>query len=105
MSVSQYAYTVSYSEDSILQKKLNGYKPKGYEELSVCQRKPPNKSGKPILLFGNFAHCASGQLIVYRGTAVFCSSKHLSEIRISTTDSRSPKLKQAIQILKNEQNS
>lgn len=73
-----YAYSVDYSSNDI---ELEG-SATGFEKLSVRQRFPNSKSGKPILLCGTFAHCAEGQPHIFRGTAVFCSSKHLADIMV-----------------------
>lgn len=91
-----YAYTVEYAATS----EMKG-KPIGYENMSVQQRKPDVKSGKPILLVGTFAHCAAGQEKAFRGTAVFCRSDSLDDIEVkAATD---PHVKEAIGIIQNEQ--
>lgn len=90
-----YAYSVEYTDKSDLKGNATGY-----EKLSVLQREPEAKTGKPVLLFGTFAHCAEGQPEVFRGTAVFCSSKHFDKIKIVGTMPR--QLKEGIEIIQNE---
>jgi hypothetical protein len=90
-----YAYSVTYAGDSDL--KGNAI---GFEELSVRQRESDPKNGKPILLFGSFSHCAQGQPEAFRGTAVFCSLKHLDKIKVD--QSMPPQLKDGIELIRNE---
>jgi len=88
----RYAYEVTYS---------SGESAEGIEHLSVRQRYPDKKSGKPILLIGDFAHCAKGQSCAYRGIAVFCSSVYLKKIKI-TNLTLDDKIVQEIEKLKSQ---
>jgi hypothetical protein len=83
-----YTYGVDYADNTLS---------RGYEDLSVIQRFPNDESGKPILMIGTFSHCIQDGKAAYRGTAVFCSSKHFSEIVAS--DALPEQAKQAITLL------
>jgi hypothetical protein len=50
---------------------------KGYEEMDVTK---VGNFGLPILMSGNFYHCATGQKPVYSGKTIFVRSSHKNRI-------------------------
>jgi len=88
----KFAYEVRYGNEQKLSKKGAT----GYEEMSIIQK---NKKGQPILLSGNFSHCADGTKPIYRGKTLFFKKEFLGEINDEFIDED---FKKTIQMFKDE---
>ncbi len=82
----RFAYEVRYSNEGKFKKRGA----MGYEKMSISQR---NKKGQPILLSGDFSHCADGTKPIYRGKTIFFREEFANEIKNEFID---PDFKQTI---------